>query len=277
VADIKRISGYRINFLEPKVRQFRFAKMAQDLQPLLHLIDLAKQEPLYLDDALASRDNMQVLGWGLNTGELFVVINEKAIIALVKLTFIIPERQAEMDVWVVPSMREGYKNAKIISGVAKEIIQYAFSPWTGVDGAGLGLMKIKATICANNLAALKAARALKFKQCGMSPLDAFYQGAVYDTVKLELHNPAYFAPIIEDLPHGITARTELAELPSTTSLHEPDSDIAASAGSSPTSGDSEPDIGERELDTGDSGEPSPELPRLSVHGKPFKPRRTNPV
>jgi RimJ/RimL family protein N-acetyltransferase len=275
VADIKRISGYRLQFLEQKLRLFRGQKMVQDLQPLLHLVDLWKQEPFYLDDMLASQSPMNILSWGINSGELFVIVHDHAIIGTVKLSFIIPGRFAQMDVWGVPQIRQGYANNKIVAKTAHEIIDYAFKPF-GEDG--LGLMKLKANICVQNVPALKAARALRFKQFGVSPLDGFYGGQVYDIVQLELHNPVYFAPTIEDLPSGKPTHADTADVHSPTELHEPAESVLVDIEPDTASGDDEPAIGGREPADRDDGEPSPELDLAgAVRGKPFKPKRPSPI
>lgn len=276
MADIKKISGYRINFLEdPKVRQFRFARMMQDLEPLVHLVDMWKQEPLYLDDIQMIMPPAEVLNWGMGQSELFVVIHERAIIGTIKLMYIIPERSAEMTVWAVPQIREGYRNHKIVHGVAKEIIDYAF---LSVPQGGLGLMKLKATICAKNLPALKAARALKFKQFGISPLDAFHGGQVYDTVKLELHNPAYFASVIEDLVNVPATHAAVAVVPASSTPADTTESIPVDQRVDTPDTDAESSTGDSELVDRATGRPSPSVGNVgTVRGKPFKPRRPGAI
>lgn len=232
--ELRRYTGYRLKFLEPRQQPYAWAELQRNLQPLAPLMEAASQEAYFLDDYLRGLTPAQLLTVGLQDGEIFLALHAGKVAGLMMLRDIIHERSATWEAWAHPEYRSDYRHRKVLSHFAHEVIEYAFKPY-GKDG--LGLIKLKAEICSQNRPALRAAMALGFRVTGMSWLDAFYNSLPHDMVLLERLNPQYFNLANPDPIHvEEEARTAPdADLHPGTSLH-----AAASASSGGAASDERP-------------------------------------
>ena len=186
--DIKRFSGFRLQFLEPRAAQFQWQQLVQQMQPFKPIIQAASQEPYWLDDTLRGMTPEQLLTNGLANGEFFAAIFEGKLVCIATVRDIFREHSGYFEGYSLPEFRT-LAGRRLVHQVANEIADYAFAPF-GEDG--LGLIKLKAEVAQSNRPALCAMRSLHYKVYGSSLADALHHGQYQDTLHLELLNPAFF-------------------------------------------------------------------------------------
>lgn len=218
----------------------------EQLRPLY--IEAAK-EPFFLDDGIRDGDPVNLLMHVLQKGEFFLCMThelgtpDNKVVGFAILRDISHGRFAYLEAWANPEFR-GPDGKAAMDHHFKEIIEYAFTEWP----KGLGLQKIKAEVCVANLPCLYTCDRLGFEPVGRSQLDQFHNGLAYDSVLLELLNPAIFRPVAESIkPDGIIEDTFAPNIHAATSgtpIHgttEPGEDSSASS------------IGEPGSEPGDGG------------------------
>ena len=170
--------------------------MRNSLQQLTPLYALAAQDPYFLDDGIRDGDPLQLLLYVLQRGEFFLCLtaDKKRVIGFAILRDIVHCRSAHLEAWAHPDFR-GPHGKPLMDAHFKEIIEYAFEPWP----KGLGLQKIKAEVSDANTPCLITCHRLGFEAVGRSQLDQFHNGVAYDSVLLELLNPAVFKPVAESI------------------------------------------------------------------------------
>src|SRR5579883_1733916 len=276
-----RFTGYRLQL--QRSSPYEWEKLKRSLAPYLEAWTIALSEPFVLDDCMKGAVPFDLLMQHLAAGELFVCIHNGNLAALVTITNIVHERHADFHAWANPLFRTDFRNRRILSKFAHEIIDYAFAPFGMTIKDGLGLKKLKAQVPIINRPAGRAARALGFIEVGMSPLDALYNGQPFDTILLELLNPVYFGPAkVEILPHAVRRgkqkTTGTADLRATAAvpdgtIHEPGS-LRESAGREldhPRSVLPEPDYDGGSTDGSDASELD------AANEQSYVPRRVVPI
>jgi len=209
--EIKRFSGFR-KTSDP----FQVVKLRRGVEQYAPVLELIAKEPFFLDDAYRQMTPVDMVMNLLSNGEVYFCFLGEALVAFLSINQILPGRHGTFDAWVSPPFRG---NRAVTHAIGKElIVDYAFAPF---GPFGLGLQKLKANITGANLAAGRAAIAIGFVAIGVSPGDALHDGIPYDTVLLELLNPAYFAPNAgESLSNG-PQDSEASDLQSSAELPEP--------------------------------------------------------
>lgn len=196
--DLKRFSGYRIRFNEPAKQVYAWGNLKTSAQTLLPMFQAALTEPYFVDDSLRQQDPLSLIMFALRDGEIFVCLADGELVGICSFRDIKHERSAIYDGWATPEMRKP-ENKHKVHALFREMMDYAFNDF-GPDG--LGLKKVKCDIAVANIPALVTTQALGFQQVGLSPLDAFHNGELHDSVLLELLNPEFFGSAVEDIkPH----------------------------------------------------------------------------
>lgn len=217
-SNISRYSGYRLRFGEPRSYEFRKAGLRKQVEELMPIYGFAAREPFFIDDALRSYEPIDVAMTALTEGELFLCYwgDDPTPVGVVMISEILHERKAKIDAYALPQWRESHAGRRAMSTIIKEIIAYCFRPFAHDPKTpasdGLGLQKIKAEVCRQNHAALRACAALGFGYVGVSPSDALFNGVPGDTVLLELLNPEFFTNAVSQISTG-------AQLHTSTELH----------------------------------------------------------
>jgi len=192
--ELRRFSGYRIRFVEQAKQAWHWGNLRNSLQAngLPQIFEAALQEPFFIDDDLRGMDPLDLLMYALRDGEIFACFADGELIGICSFRDIKHCRSAQYDAWVAPEHRGPEGKAKIYQ-LVKEVMEYAFRDFP----KGLGLKKVKADIAMGNLPALVTAQRLGFIQVGQSPLDAFHNGELHDSLLLELLNPEFFGSAVE--------------------------------------------------------------------------------
>ena len=255
--NIIRISGYRVRFLEPRTQAHQWARVKKEVETLMPIYNLAAQEPFFLDDALKGYEPLDLTTMALRDGELLLCRYEgdDTPVGVVMISEILHQRKAKIDAYALPQFREDFRGRAKMVELIGEVIEYCFKPFP----EGLGLQKLKAEVCADNLASLKACRALGFHWIGTSSLDALFNGEPRDTVLLELLNPEFFTNAISQISSG-------TDLQPSTELHNTADPV--STGSDRRNGDNE--------GSGENGSDAPELVtarRVVKSTRPSRPRK----
>lgn len=221
-SNIERYSGYRLRFGEPRSYEFRKVGLKKQVEQLLPLYTLAAQEPFFMDDALRGYEPIDVVMTALTEGELFLCRwgDDPVPVGIVMISEILHERKAKIDAYALPQWRENMTGRRAMAVMIHEIIDYCFRPFVHNPAKptedALGLLKIKAEVCRDNMPALSACRALKFQSVGLSPFDALFNGEPRDTLLLELLNPEFFTNAVSQISAGAELHAS-PELHSTTS------------------------------------------------------------
>lgn len=212
-----RYSGYRILF--SKNQAIDFGALRNAMEQLRPLYDAAAQEPFFLDDGVRDGDPVNLLMHVLQKGEFFLCMTQplgtadNKVVGFAILRDISHGRFAYLEAWANPEFR-GPEGKAAMDHHFKEIIEYAFTEWP----KGLGLQKIKAEVCVANLPCLYTCDRLGFEPVGRSQLDQFHNGLAYDSVLLELLNPAIFRPVAESIKSdGLIEDAEPANVHAATS------------------------------------------------------------
>lgn len=178
--------------VQPRYFEDRFNFLLQHREAL----DGMMREPLFIDDAFGFNTVEQFAKWAVHSCETLIALAGKQVVAI---AFLSPRgRNAEFLAWVHPQFRRGFRNQKIVrSFIHDNLFDYAF--------AKMGAVKIETRCALANRSAIAAAKNMKFSLVGVSRLDLLIQGTLFDSVLLELVNPAYETPPIEVRDHDIKA------------------------------------------------------------------------
>lgn len=265
--DITRYSGYRLRSLPIDQQVYMREALMQKVKYLEPIAQKILSDHQYCDDVWRSATPMQLLAFNLQNGEIFDCRAYGELGAVCSLHDIQHQRSAFYEGWSEPQFRT-FKGRKALVAFARDLFAYAFRPW-GDDG--LGLKKIKAEVSAENILALKACRALGFKEYGYSPLDSLHRGKPTDMVHLELLNPAYFPPVVGDSLNGQGRR---GQSPAGSSLRASSTIHNAAKSRVDRSARPDPDPGDRIGHIGGESVGVKQEPGLELV-KPKQPRRRN--
>lgn len=260
--ELRRFSGYRIKFSEKNKQAWHWGNLRKTVQQLVPFFELAMQEPFFIDDALKQLAPLDLIMYALRDGEIFACIADDQLVGICSFREIKPGRSAIYDAWAVPEFRAPEHRDKIFQ-LANEVMEYAFRDFPD----GLGLVKVKADIAVGNVPAIVTAQNLGFVPVGMSPLDAFHNGEVHDSLLLELLNPSYFGSAVEVIKSDVIRRG-IEQDASGAAIHTDDGSSELRSATGPAGGSTASD--ERE-----AGDPERELPGgLHDDGEERQGRRT---
>lgn len=182
--NILRISGIRFDGIPPAHMQAEIKNRKASIVKYLRQIPELYHEPFFLDDEQRAKTPEQLADYVMNTAsEVFVVRSEdkKRLLGFHILEMVKPWHHA---IWhaFLPAER-GLMQHRWQS--ALEILEYAFRDCP----QGLGLMKLKCHITAENLAAVKLVWRLGGLASGRLKHETLHQGVPHDMVIFEIHNP----------------------------------------------------------------------------------------
>lgn len=181
------LSGIRFKSDVPEFRtaeqQLKRKKFMKLFAPL---IEDAKKATLFIEDGLAATPAEVIVDRFLvNNVEAFIVRDERDnFIGFHALENIQVFKHAELHSWSHPEA-VGLHDRRCKLQSLDEIIQYAFAPWP----EGLGLLKIKARVCEENIPTLKICNRFGFVCVGRLMMEALHGGVLRNMLLLELYNP----------------------------------------------------------------------------------------
>ncbi len=181
------LSGIRFKSDVPEFRaaeqQLKRRKFMKLFAPL---IEEAKKATLFIEDGLANTPAEVIVDRFLvNNVEAFLVRDEEdSFIGFHALENIQVFKHAELHSWSHPEAT-GLHDRRCKLQSLEEVIQYAFAPWP----AGLGLLKIKAKVCEENMPTLKICHRFGFVCVGKLMMEALHGGRLRNMLLLELYNP----------------------------------------------------------------------------------------
>jgi RimJ/RimL family protein N-acetyltransferase len=283
--NLKRFSGYRIRFEEPAKQVWAWGNLKHSVQQLVPIFQAALQEPFFVDDNLRQSDPLGLIMFALRDGEIFACFADDELVGICSFRDIKHERSAIYDGWATPAMR-ARENKDKVHTLFREMMDYAFNDF---GAGGLGLKKVKCDIAEANIPALVTTQALGFQQVGTSPLDAFHNGELHDSVLLELLNPKFFGSAVEDIkPDEFRRGIEQASTGTTIHTDEGGASIRSATGSerdSAASDEREADHNPGELpgglhyneQEGESGWSGSSSGEPETRQRPIKPRGSGPL
>lgn len=181
------LSGIRFKSDVPEFRaaeqQLKRKKFMKLFAPL---IQEAKQSTLFIEDGLANTPAEVIVDKFLvNNVEAFIVRDENDnFIGFHALENVQVFKHAELHSWSHPEA-VGLHDRRCKLQSLDEVIQYAFTPWP----EGLGLLKIKARVCEENIPTLKICHRFGFVCVGKLMMEALHGGQLRNMLLLELYNP----------------------------------------------------------------------------------------
>ena len=187
IVRIDMLSGIRFKSDVPEFRsaeqQLKRKKFMKLFAPL---IQEAKRSTLFIEDGLAATPPEAIVDQFLVNGvEAFLVRDEEGgFIGFHALENIGVYKHAELHSWSPPEA-SGLHERRCKLQSLEEVIAYAFAPWP----EGLGLLKIKAKVCEENLVTLKICHRFGFVCVGKLMMEALHGGQLRNMLLLELYNP----------------------------------------------------------------------------------------
>ena len=187
IVRIDMLSGIRFKSDVPEFRaaeqQLKRKKFMKLFAPL---IEDAKKATLFIEDGLANTPAEVIVDKFLvNNVEAFIVRDERDnFIGFHAFENIQVFKHAELHSWSSPDA-SGIHDRKCKLQSLDEIIAYAFAPWP----EGLGLLKIKARVCEENIPTLKICNRFGFVCVGRLMMEALHGGQLRNMLLLELYNP----------------------------------------------------------------------------------------
>jgi RimJ/RimL family protein N-acetyltransferase len=180
-------SGYELKSQvnNPEAYRSNWDRLVKNTDNLIPLFEIALGEPFLVQDAYRRLGARAVMNAGLFNGELLVCLHGDRVVGLCFVHRIEPSQSAELEYWAAPA----YRQSKYVWYFAKRTMAHIWKKHN--------LRKLKANVCSQNTAALKAIRRMGFFQVGMSPEDASFGGRYYDMVMLEAYNPEHFKPVVQ--------------------------------------------------------------------------------
>lgn len=182
--------------IQQKYFQTRYAVLEQHRAELEQMFS----EP-YLVTEYAKKTIEEWMYTMVTTGETFICKDGDSVLGFLFLYFDTPAK-ATLLAWIAPAYRGGANDAreKTNSFLNENIFPYAWGK--------LGLVRIETRCSVKNGKAVKFAERIGFQHIGIARLDFKSGNELSDTVILEMVNPAYEVPPVEEIPSGKFSKSE---------------------------------------------------------------------